>query len=75
MWRPLSDRPDAPARRLWKRRWQLPPGDPGGEDSSPATATWPQREAPRRFFEAMKTGDLTPLDEVFEHNRLDVTTR
>ncbi len=74
-WRPL-DRLDLmhPARRLWKRRL--------GRCSLDAlerqilrrgrTDDLPGSEAPRRFFEAMRTGDLAPLEPVLEHNRLDV---
>ena len=63
-----------PARRLWKRRL-------GScrlgilEDQilrSGRTDDLPGSEAPRRFFEALKTQDFKPLDAVFDHNRLDV---
>ena len=74
-WRPL-DRLDLmhPARRLWKRRLgscrlgilEREILRRGRTDDLPGS------EAPRRFFEAMKTGDFTPLEEVFTHNRLDV---
>lgn len=63
-----------PARRLWRRRLgscRLEALEKqilrrGREDDLPGS------EAPKRFFEAMKTGDFAPLEPVFEHNRLDV---
>jgi uncharacterized protein YprB with RNaseH-like and TPR domain len=63
-----------PARRLWKRRLgscRLGVLEDqilrrGRVDDLPGS------EAPRRFFEAMRTGNFEPLEKVFDHNRLDV---
>lgn len=74
-WTPLT-RLDLmhPARRLWKRR--LGSCRLGILEKEilrrGRTDDLPGSEAPRRFFEAMKTGDFAPLEEVFTHNRLDV---
>jgi uncharacterized protein YprB with RNaseH-like and TPR domain len=74
-WRTL-DRLDLmhPARRLWKRRLGSCRLDALEREilRRGRTGDLPGSEAPRRFFEALKTGDFKPLDEVFEHNRLDV---
>jgi uncharacterized protein YprB with RNaseH-like and TPR domain len=74
-WRPLMKLDLMhPARRLWKRR--LGSCRLGILEKEilrrGRTDDLPGSEAPRRFFEAMKTGNLAPLDEVFTHNRLDV---
>ena len=63
-----------PARRLWKRRLGSCRLDMLEREilRRGRTGDLPGSEAPRRFFEALKTGDFRPLDEVFEHNRLDV---
>jgi uncharacterized protein YprB with RNaseH-like and TPR domain len=63
-----------PARRLWKRRLGSCRLDALEREilRRGRTDDLPGSEAPRRFFEALKTGDFRPLDEVFEHNRLDV---
>lgn len=63
-----------PARRLWKRR--LGSCRLGVlEDQilrSGRVDDLPGSEAPKRFFEAIKTQNFEPLEAVFEHNRLDV---
>jgi len=63
-----------PARRLWKRRLGSCRLDVLEREilRRGRTDDLPGSEAPRRFFEALKTGDFRPLDAVFEHNRLDV---
>ena len=63
-----------PARRLWKRRLGSCRLDALEREilRRGRTGDLPGSEAPRRFFEALKTGDFRPLDAVFEHNRLDV---
>ena len=75
LWKAL-DRLDLmhPARRLWKRRLGSCRLDTLEREilRRGRTGDLPGSEAPKRFFEALKTGDFRPLDEVFEHNRLDV---
>lgn len=65
-----------PARRTWKLRLgscrlarveELALGMPRGDDL-------PGSEAPERFFEFLRTGDLSLLDAVVEHNRQDVAS-
>ena len=64
----------APARRVWKLRLgscrltNLEERVLGlaRENDLPGS------EAPQRFFDYLKTGDLAPLEEVIEHNRQDV---
>jgi len=74
-WRDM-DRLDLmhPARRLWKRRLGSCRLDALEREilRRGRTGDLPGSEAPRRFFEAMKTGDFTPLEAVLDHNRLDV---
>ena len=65
-----------PARRTWKRRIgscrlanleaQIL-GKPREDDL-------PGSEAPQRFFDYLKTGDFSLLDEVVHHNRQDIVT-
>ena len=65
-----------PARRTWKRRIgscrlanleaQIL-GKPREDDL-------PGSEAPQRFFDYLKTGDFSLLDEVVPHNRQDIVT-
>lgn len=63
-----------PARRLWKRRLlsckltHLEERILGRvrQDDLPGS------EVPERFFEYMKTGDMSLLEDVLEHNRLDI---
>ena len=65
-----------PARRTWKRRIgscrlanleaQIL-GKPREDDL-------PGSEAPQRFFDYLKTGDFSLLDEVVHHNRQDIET-
>ena len=65
-----------PSRRLWKRRigsCRLTALEEhilcsGREDDLPGS------EAPKRFFEYMKTGDISLLDEVLKHNMLDIAS-
>lgn len=65
-----------PARRLWKRRLgsvrlarleEVILGN-GRTDDLPGS------EAPKRFFEYLKTGDMALLEEVIAHNRQDILT-
>ena len=65
-----------PARRLWKLRIggcrlaQLEEkvlGLPQRDDI-------PGREIPQRYFDAVKTGSLTGLEDVIAHNRQDIVT-
>ncbi|MDO4549136.1 MAG: ribonuclease H-like domain-containing protein [Clostridia bacterium] len=65
-----------PSRRLWKKRL-------GSVRLSvlerevlrrERADDLPGSEAPRRFFEFLKTGDNSLLDPVIEHNRLDVVS-
>ena len=65
-----------PARRTWKLRLgscrlarveELALGMPRGGDL-------PGSEAPERFFEFLRTGDLSLLDAVVEHNRQDIAS-
>lgn len=63
-----------PARRLWRRRIGSCRLDAlekrilrRGRDGD-----LPGSEAPKRFFDYMRTGNMAPLEQVFEHNRLDV---
>ncbi len=65
-----------PARRTWKLRLgscrlarveELALGMPRGDDL-------PGSETPKRFFEYLRTGDLSPLDAVVEHNRQDIAS-
>ena len=65
-----------PARRTWKLRLgscrlarveELALGMPRGDDL-------PGSEAPKRFFEYLRTGDLSLLDAVVEHNRQDIAS-
>ena len=65
-----------PSRRLWKRR--LPNCklvtleeyilSAGRENDLPGS------EAPKRFFEYLKTGDIALLDDVLHHNMLDIAS-
>lgn len=65
-----------PARRLWRRRLgscrlQMLERHilrQGRKDDLPGS------EAPKRFFEYLKSGDFAPLEPVFLHNRLDVAS-
>ena len=65
-----------PARRAWKLRLgscrltRLEERILGltREDDVPGS------EAPQRFFEYLKTGDMGPLEDVIEHNRQDITS-
>lgn len=76
-WRDLEDLDLLPpARRTWKLRLgscrlarveELALGLPRGADL-------PGSEAPKRFFEYLRTGNLALLDEVIEHNRQDIAT-
>jgi len=75
LWRPMQ-RLDLmhPARRLWRRRLgscrlevlERQILRRGRANDLPGS------EAPKRFFEAMRTGDIGPLEAVLEHNRMDV---
>lgn len=64
----------SPARRLWRRRLgsvRLANLEEkilghGREDDLPGS------EAPQRFFEYLKTGDFSLLEEVIDHNRQDI---
>ena len=64
----------APARRLWKRRLgsvRLANLEEkilghGREDDLPGS------EAPQRYFDYLKTGELSLLKEVIDHNRQDI---
>lgn len=65
-----------PARRTWKRRIgscrlanleEQILGQPREDDL-------PGSEAPRRFFDYLKTGDFSLLDDVVRHNRQDIFT-
>lgn len=63
-----------PSRRLWKRRLgscrlavlEEKVLRAGREDDLPGS------EAPQRFFSYLKTGDISLLDDVLEHNRQDI---
>ena len=66
----------APARRAWKLRLgscrltnleARVLGMERGEDV-------PGSEAPQRFFDYLKTGDMRPLEDVIEHNRQDIAS-
>lgn len=65
-----------PARRTWKLRIgscrlsrieELILDCPRGEDL-------PGSEVPARYFEFLKTGDLSLIDDIIDHNRQDVVT-
>lgn len=64
----------APARRLWRRRLgsvRLAHLEEkilghGREDDLPGS------EAPQRYFDYLKTGDFSLLEEVIDHNRQDI---
>ncbi|MEG0936012.1 MAG: ribonuclease H-like domain-containing protein [Clostridia bacterium] len=63
-----------PSRRLWKKRLGSVRLSMLEEKvlRCGRTDDLPGSEAPKRFFEALKTGDRTRLEPVIEHNRLDV---
>jgi uncharacterized protein YprB with RNaseH-like and TPR domain len=73
-----------PARRLWRRRGGSQDAD-ALEQSSCALGVLeeailgvhrvddvPGSEIPSRYFRYLRTGDVRPLEQVFEHNRLDL---
>lgn len=65
-----------PARRTWKMRIgscrlsrleEMILGAPRGEDL-------PGSEVPQRYFDYLKSGDLSLLKDILEHNRRDIVT-
>ena len=63
-----------PARRLWRRRLGSCRLDALERQilRRGRTEDLPGSEAPRRFFEAMRSGDFQPLEPVLAHNHLDI---
>jgi len=63
-----------PARRLWRRRLGSCRLDALEKQilRRGRAEDLPGSEAPRRFFEAVRSGDLEPLEPVLAHNRLDI---
>lgn len=70
-----------PARRLWRRREPLAADDTGScalktlEEAVLGTGRVgdvPGFEIPGRYFGYLRSGDVEPLQAVFEHNRLDL---
>ena len=65
-----------PARRTWKKRIgscrlaNLEAQILG----QPRESDLPGSEAPQRFFDYLRTGDFSLLDEVVDHNRQDIVT-
>jgi uncharacterized protein len=87
---PLGDRPHLdmlhPARRLW-RGVRPPVNVPGAQRESctlsalehallgvQRTGDVPGFEMPTRYFAFLRSGDASPLEPVFEHNRLDLVS-
>lgn len=65
-----------PARRTWKKRIGSCRLSRVEELilNAPREGDLPGSEAPRRYFEFLRTGDMGLLEEVVEHNRQDIIT-
>jgi len=65
-----------PARRLWRRRHDEASCALGSLEEAilgvHRVGDVPGMEIPARYFHYLRTGDLEPLQPVFEHNRLDL---